>query len=70
MSKIPRSWSNGTAAQRLVSTIEATGGLIEFGNGSIAPMVDWDWIDLADVYLKACAELKRKPLMTRATHED
>jgi hypothetical protein len=45
----------------LVSTIEATGGVLDFGNGTTAPVADDDWIDLGDAYLAACAALGREP---------
>lgn len=52
-----------TAAHRLVSTIEATGGLVAYRDGTHAPLGDRDWIDLGDAYIAACAELKREPVI-------
>jgi len=41
------------AAQKLVRTVSATGGLVKYSNGTIAPAGDPDWIDLGDVVLTA-----------------
>ncbi len=46
-----------TAAQQLVSAIDATGGLVAFEGGRFAPEGDDDWIDLGEAYLAACNEL-------------
>jgi hypothetical protein len=70
MSNIPHEWANGTAAQRLVSTIETTGGLIGHADSLCAPAADPDWIDLADAYLQACAELNRTPMITRQPEDE
>lgn len=53
-----------TAAERLVSTINATGGAISYPDGTTAPMGDPDWIDLGDAYLAACSELGQDPILT------
>ena len=50
-----------TALEAFVSTIDNTGGVLDFGNGTYAPVEDEDWIDLGIAYMQACAELKRKP---------
>jgi hypothetical protein len=41
------------AAQKLVETVAATGGLVKFPNGTIAPAGEPDWIDLGDAVLAA-----------------
>lgn len=41
----------------LVETIEITGGVWRFRDGTVAPKGDDEWIDLGDVYLKACEVL-------------
>jgi hypothetical protein len=52
---------NGSAAARLVSTINNTGGITRLSDGFVAPLSDLDWIDLGDAYMAACAELGLKP---------
>lgn len=39
--------------EKLLGTVESTGGLIEFSDGTYAPEADSDWIDLGDIVLKA-----------------
>lgn len=51
------------ALQKLVETIEATGGLVKFPNGDYAPAADHDWIDLGDAYVAACHALGRPPMI-------
>ena len=51
------------SAELLVATIEVTGGLLQFSDGTVAPQGDRDWIDLGDAYLLACAELQRLPVV-------
>ncbi len=50
--------------RELCDTIDSTGGLCpdEEGSGNPAPAGCPDWIDLAQVYLRACAVLGRRPL--------
>lgn len=45
------------------SAIEAVGGVVECEDGTTGLAVDPDWIDLASVYLRACAILERDPLV-------
>jgi len=45
----------------LVDTINATGGLVEFEDGELAPAGDEEWCDLADAYLAACEALDVEP---------
>lgn len=40
---------------KLIETVNVTGGLIAFPDGTHAPNADPDWIDMGDVYLNACA---------------
>lgn len=42
-----------TAAQQLIDTIDATGGIIAYNDGTFAPVGEPDWIDLGDTYLTA-----------------
>jgi hypothetical protein len=51
------------SAELLVATIEATGGLRQFSDGTVAPQGDPEWIDLGEAYLLACAELQRLPVI-------
>jgi hypothetical protein len=51
------------AAQLLIDTINATGGLLTLADGRYAPRGDPDWIDLADAYLVACAEKEQAPVI-------
>jgi hypothetical protein len=51
------------SAELLVATIEATGGVVQFGDGTVAPQGDPEWIDLGEAYLVACAELQRLPMV-------
>jgi len=55
------------AAQRLIDTVNATGGLVGFVDGTHAPQGDPDWIDLGDAYLTACAEKGVSPVVTSET---
>ena len=43
-----------------VVTIEATGGVTD-RQGNFHPVVDEEWTDLGDAYIKACTTLGRKP---------
>jgi hypothetical protein len=49
----------------LVSTIEATGGVIEDEFGNTFPEADHDWLDLGEAYLAACQALGRQPLVEK-----
>jgi hypothetical protein len=51
------------AAQLLIETINATGGLLEFSDGTYAPRGDPEWIDLGEAYLAACAEKASTPVV-------
>jgi hypothetical protein len=51
------------AAQMLIDTINATGGLLNFSNGTYAPLGDPDWIDLGEAYLAACAQKESTPMV-------
>jgi hypothetical protein len=41
------------ACRRLTSTIESTGGVIQYPSGLCAPTEDPEWIDLGDAYMTA-----------------
>lgn len=49
----------------LCNTIEATGGVIAYHDGTHGCAGDRDWIDLADSYLRACAALGREPMIDK-----
>lgn len=49
--------------KQFINTIEATGGLVKFPNGDLAPCADHDWIDLADAYVAACEALGMNPII-------
>jgi len=51
------------SAELLVATIEATGGVVQLTDGTVAPQGDPEWIDLGEAYLLACAELQRLPVV-------
>ena len=46
------------ALQKFLSTIQSTGGLLEFEDGTFAPAADPDWIDLGDAALAALRALE------------
>lgn len=48
-----------------VKTINATGGVVLFNDGNVAPAGDTEWTDLGDAYLSACAALGREPKVIR-----
>lgn len=48
-----------------ISTIEATGGVVEDQHGNVAPGGDHDWLDLGEAYLAACQSLGREPLVEK-----
>ena len=52
-----------SAAEMLVDTIEATGGVFPFAL-RYAPVGDPDWIDIGWAYIKACDELGREPFIS------
>lgn len=47
--------------KNLVDTVTDTGGVYENPDGTHSPVGDPDWVDLADVYLAACAVLGIEP---------
>lgn len=53
-----------SANQLLINTIDATGGLDGSDPGCLVPVADEDWHDLADAYLKACAEEGVDPVVS------
>jgi hypothetical protein len=52
------------AAQMLIETINATGGLTSLESGLYAPVADPDWIDLAEAYFQACLEKAVEAVIT------
>jgi hypothetical protein len=59
--------SNDAAPKALrvfVDTINATGGVVKFEDGTHAPEVDREWIDLGEAYISACGELGIEPQIT------
>jgi len=59
-----------SAAQMLVELINVTGGVIENEYGTLSPCGDEDWLDLADAYYAACAELGVEPMVTKRGEEE
>jgi hypothetical protein len=64
----PDSGSSGepgknSAIARLISTIESTGGVVGYEDGTFGPVGDPDWIDLGDAYVAACNEAGRLPMV-------
>lgn len=49
------------ALRALIDTIEATGGLMRDPKGTLVPVADDDWSDLASVYLDACEAMGITP---------
>jgi hypothetical protein len=47
------------ALEHLLSTIKNTGGLVHHENGTAAPAIDEDWIDLGDAVVLAEAAFKK-----------
>ena len=47
----------------LCRTVEATGGVFITADGCYAPVGDWDWIDIGQVYADACGGLGRLPMV-------
>lgn len=63
-----------TASQKallcLVDTVDATGGVVAFENGTHEPVGARDWVDLGDAYIEACKALQRGPKIAEyAKHE-
>ena len=44
--------------------IDATGGVLAYADGAVAPTADPGWTDLGDSYLEACRVLGREPKIT------
>ena len=57
------------ALWNLVSTIEATGGVVEDQYGNTTPKADHDWIDLGEAYLTACQALGREPVVEKSDED-
>ena len=55
------------ALWNFISTVEATGGVVEDRYGNAAPQADADWLDLGESYLAACRALDHEP---RIEHTD
>lgn len=51
------------ALQRLVKTVNDTGGLVKHADGTLGCVGDPDWLDLADAYVAACEALGLAPVM-------
>jgi hypothetical protein len=61
--RVPQLATNDSAVAVLIDfvrTIEATGGLISFNDGTYGCACDTEWLDLADCALKAQAALKER----------
>lgn len=57
--------SDKDCAHKLIDTINHTGGLVAFANGTYGPQCDPDWLDLGDAYLAACHEKGVEPRINR-----
>lgn len=53
------------ALKSFVSTIDNTGGVYAFNDGTHAPVTDKEWIDLGEAYMQACRSLRVKPKTVR-----
>jgi hypothetical protein len=49
------------ALHGFIETIEAAGGCLRDEGDTVVPAGDPDWLDLADVYLRACRAMGREP---------
>lgn len=49
--------------KEFVDDIEATGGVMARESGLFVPLGDPEWIDLGELYIKACKALAHKPLI-------
>ena len=56
------------APWNFISTVEATGGVVEDQYGNTAPEADHDWLDLGEAYLEACRALDHEPRVERTDH--
>jgi hypothetical protein len=61
---IPNEQVEQDATQLLIHTINSTGGLVSFANGTYAPQREPQRIDLGEAYLSACAEQRVAPMVT------
>jgi len=50
-----------------VQAVDATGGVVEDGKGCYEPVADRDWIDIGNVYIRACDALGREPIIVEGT---
>jgi hypothetical protein len=58
----PNPESMQVALEAFVSTVNNTGGVVEYLDGTILPRrADKEWIDLGDAYMLACHALGAKP---------
>lgn len=55
------------AAQQLIDTLNATGGIFLADHGLYAPVGDEEWTDLAEAYLTACEEKDVEPFIVTDT---
>lgn len=58
------------ACRALVDTVNATGGVVRFGDDHVAPECDHDWDDLGEAYITACRALSIEPTERREDDED
>lgn len=60
-----------SAVQRLIDTVESTGGVYRYASGNICgPVADPEWLDVADAYIAACAEVGKEPLFVACTGDE
>lgn len=57
------------AMNQVITTIEITGGVLRYPDGTHAPAADHDWIDLGEAYLEACKAIGKEPMVTDAPSE-
>lgn len=57
----------------LVKAVNVTGGVAKgdpsFSLPVYAPLADPDWLDMGDVYMKACQVLKKRPRIVKSEDE-
>lgn len=50
---------------KLIRTVEATGGVEKNEDGTYSPLADPDWLDLGDTYIEACEAIGREPKVAK-----
>jgi len=60
LGRVPNTPTSIDALQSLISTVQATGGLVRFPEGSFGCAAAEEWLDIADVILKAKETLEEE----------